>query len=621
MNLQALLFPKIGICTENRLYFRFNEFNESDENKKIENGNYNYQNQYLNLNKKDVVSFDTYFNSFSIEKWKKYTKLKKLNLRLKITGNFIISLIRKNKIGEIISKQILSQHVFSNSEIEEITLTFESLDEKGIYYFEIEALDDNVCLYNGEYYTNIDKNELNEVNIGIGICTFKREMFIYRNIKILKDFILLNNNLELSNHIDVYIADNGKTLEKNKLNHNKIHLIENKNTGGAGGFTRTIIEMNKDKSEKKITHVLLMDDDIIIEPMSIIKTFNFLRIIKDEYKDIFIGGAMLRLDNQYTQTESGAIWNAGELKPLKHNLDLREIASVLENEDEEYVEYNAWWYCCFPLDIASLDNLPLPIFIRGDDLEYGLRNMKNLVLLNGICVWHEPFENKYSSFLEYYITRNLLIDNAIHFSTKDKYGFKRNFGKKDCIKHIYGRVVRQLFYYRYKNINLIFKAVNDFLKGMDFWEQKQDGEKFHQSIMETGYKAQLIQDLKVPFNHDLYKLSLKKKEDILKKVLRFLTINGMMLPTNKKYNVVSMAQCTPKNFYRVKEVLNYDVTTKKGFITKRSHFENIKVISKLILITFKILFKYNSAKNSYKTRYKEIANIEFWNEYLDLKNK
>lgn len=99
MNLQTLLFPKIGICTENRLYFRFNEFNE---NKKIENGNYNYQNQYLNLNKKDVVSFDTYFNSFSIEKWKKYTKLKKLNLRLKITGNFIISLIRKDKIGEII---------------------------------------------------------------------------------------------------------------------------------------------------------------------------------------------------------------------------------------------------------------------------------------------------------------------------------------------------------------------------------------------------------------------------------------------------------------------------------------------------------------------------------------
>lgn len=34
--------------------------------------------------------------------------------------------------------------------------------------------------------------------------------------------------------------------------------------------------------------------------------------------------------------------------------------------------------------------------IRGDDIEYGLRNCKRLVTLNGICVWHEPFESKYS---------------------------------------------------------------------------------------------------------------------------------------------------------------------------------------------------------------------------------
>ncbi|RAZ20198.1 glycosyltransferase family 2 protein, partial [Klebsiella oxytoca] len=67
------------------------------------------------------------------------------------------------------------------------------------------------------------------------------------------------------------------------------------------------------------------------------------------------------------------------------------------------------------MELVRKDNLPLPIFIRGDDLEYGLRNMKTLILMNGICVWHEPFENKYSSFLAYYVIRNRLIDNAYHF--------------------------------------------------------------------------------------------------------------------------------------------------------------------------------------------------------------
>lgn len=616
MNLQTLLFPKIGICTENRLYFRLNEL----ESKKTEISSYNFQNGYLKFNKADIISFDTYFNSFSIEKWKKYTKLKNVSLRLKMKGKFIVNLIRKDKINEVISKQVLLQQLFSIEEIENINLNFESLDENGIYYFEIKALDENVCLYGGEYYTEIDENEIAQVNIGIGICTFKREAFIYRNIQILKDFILNNHNVELKNHLDVYIADNGQTLEKDKINHSRIHLMKNKNTGGAGGFTRTIIEMNKDSKAKNITHVLLMDDDIIIEPLSIIKTFNFLRIIKEEFKDSFVGGAMLRLDNQFIQTESGATWNAGELRPLKHNLDLREVFFVLENEEEEYVEYNAWWYCCFPLEIATLDNLPLPIFIRGDDLEYGLRNMKNLILLNGICVWHEPFENKYSSFLEYYITRNLFIDNSIHFSTKDKYGFKKNFGKKDCLKYIYRRIARQLVYYRYKNVDLIFKAVDDFLKGMDFWKEKQDGEVFHKSIMEMGYKAELLSNINVPFNSDLYKKSFDKNENKIKKIIRILTFNGMILPVNKRYNVVSMAQCMPKNFYRVKEVLNYDVTTKKGFITKKNNFKNIQVMLKLISITLKVLFKYNLAKQSYKMRFKEIANIEFWRKYLELKD-
>mgnify|MGYP006976954123 FL=1 len=108
---------------------------------------------------------------------------------------------------------------------------------------------------------------------------------------------------------------------------------------------------------------------------------------------------MLRIDKPNMQVESGASWNAGDLISNKANLNMNVTWDCLFNEIEEYTEFNAWWYCCFPMDVVSEENLPLPIFIRGDDLEYGLRNMKHLILMNGICVWHEPFENKYSSFL------------------------------------------------------------------------------------------------------------------------------------------------------------------------------------------------------------------------------
>ena len=194
---------------------------------------------------------------------------------------------------------------------------------------------------------------------------------------------MCSSDLPLYDHVEVFVADNGRTLAVEELQTPQVHIYPNRNVGGAGGFTRDLIEMMQNNDIYRITHVLLMDDDIVIEPEALVKTYMLLSLLKEEYLDTFVGGAMLRLDRQYIQVESGAVWNAGHLDPLKMNLDLRQCEACLYNETEEFSEYNAWWYCCFPIDIVTPENLPLPIFIRGDDLEYGLRNMKHLILMNG----------------------------------------------------------------------------------------------------------------------------------------------------------------------------------------------------------------------------------------------
>ena len=85
--------------------------------------------------------------------------------------------------------------------------------------------------------------------------------------------------------------------------------------------------------------------------------------MKEEYKDAFIGGAMLRTDLQWFQTESGGTWNGGRLVSHKQGLDLRNLDACLYNEVEEKYEFNAWWYCTMPLNIINKKNLPMPIFI------------------------------------------------------------------------------------------------------------------------------------------------------------------------------------------------------------------------------------------------------------------
>ena len=94
-----------------------------------------------------------------------------------------------------------------------------------------------------------------------------------------------------------------------------------------------------------------------------------------QYKDITVGGAIFLLDTPHIQYECGASWNKGVLIPNYHVMDMRNPYMVVCTECEDVKnEYMGWWYCCMPLELISKDNLPLPVFIHRDDVEYCLRD-------------------------------------------------------------------------------------------------------------------------------------------------------------------------------------------------------------------------------------------------------
>ena len=56
----------------------------------------------------------------------------------------------------------------------------------------------------------------------------------------------------------------------------------------------------------------------------------------------------------------------------------------------------------------------MPIFVRGDDVEYGLRCNPGFITMNGICVWHMGFAGKFNVGMDHYqVNRNLLINQAV----------------------------------------------------------------------------------------------------------------------------------------------------------------------------------------------------------------
>ena len=120
--------------------------------------------------------------------------------------------------------------------------------------------------------------------------------------------------------------------------------------------------------------------------------------------------------------------------------------------------------------------------------------MKHLILMNGICVWHEPFENKYSSSMFYYIFRNRLIDNAVR---------NIRYSKEEFLEEFKEQYFRELFTLRYKNAELLMDGVKDFLKGPE-WLMDQDGEKLNQDIMSRCYKLQNVNDLTLVFSRAIF---------------------------------------------------------------------------------------------------------------------
>lgn len=564
-----------------------------------------------------AVYLDTYFNGFSIGKWRKYTRIEQVNLTLRFRGKARVTLLWNERSRGQVIKHYLEEKVLE-SDGGEVSLPFWESGCMGIYSADILALEDTV-LYGGYYWTGLGEEQTDSVRLALDICTFRREEFVKRNMALLGKTIFEKEMYrELRGGVRIYVVDNAGTLEKNELTadstlENHICLIKNRNVGGSGGFTRGLLEIRRDMEKYGHTHALLMDDDIVIEPEAVFRTWRLLSLLKEEYKGAFVGGAMLRLDFPYLQTESGAVWNSGELISRKQGVDLRSIEACLFNEIEESVDFAAWWFCAVPLSVVRDDNLPIPVFIRGDDVEYGLRNAKNIIALNGICVWHEPFENKYSSAMYYYILRNRLIDNALHSRELEPHSF---------IRVMRNWVKSEVYLYRYKNARLLLQGVADYYKGID-WLKEQDGETLHGRVMGGGYRLQPVQELDAVFDFGMLDRARKDSDSyrLSRRVLRRTTLNGTFLKPRRRQGVVPTVDTRYCSVYRTEKILNYDEASRRGFVTVRDKKEARACMRQLRRLIRKTKRVYVDVNREYRERGREMMRRDFWERYLGMEEE
>lgn len=572
-------------------------------------------NSFVFSKKYDFCDFATYFNSFSYRKWKTYTNIEDLNLQLVLNGKFNITLTAyQEKFGKI-KKYFLDEQTVIAEKDKPLNIKYPVLSEDyTIVAFELKTLSKNCEIYSGYYYTNVDESLIRDVSLSLVTTTFKKEQFIIPNIEMLKKEII-NSDEAIAKGFDIHVIDNGRTLNPESYNCEHLTVHPNKNVGGAGGFARGMIETIRQKNPA--THVLLMDDDVIIMPEALKRTYNLLSLIKDEYKDHFISGAMLKMEQMNEQEEDiGMIYytpgeNYGPLKKRTYFLHL--LDEVVLNEEfrkkSDYM-YAGWWYCCIPIKFINENNLPLPLFIRGDDVEFSLRNNAEFISMNGICIWHMGFANKYVCSLELYqVFRNSFIFQAISDVCP-----KIDFLRKLCV-NFYSEIYR----FNYNGASLLLDAIEDFMKGADFFSSL-DGEKV---MKEKGTLDDKLDDIE-NFKNIFVNLGRVYADSPMTKKERFiyqLTDNGhRFCPSfllRKEYGVIPFNWChTPSKQFLRKRLLVVDPLNKKCIerkIDKRKYKQLKKRYKRLMKQYGENI---NKISAEYRSKQKLLTSISFWENYL-----
>jgi len=117
-----------------------------------------------------------------------------------------------------------------------------------------------------------------------------------------------------------------------------------------------------------------MDDDIELESQCIYRLFSLHEYAKT---DLAVAGGLLNLEKKYMLYEAGATYNEdsktrgfapGSLTAANHNIDLRSSSFLNRLLVEEHIDYGGFWFFSFSKEVVEKIKLPLPLFIKIDDI-------------------------------------------------------------------------------------------------------------------------------------------------------------------------------------------------------------------------------------------------------------
>jgi galactofuranosylgalactofuranosylrhamnosyl-N-acetylglucosaminyl-diphospho-decaprenol beta-1,5/1,6-galactofuranosyltransferase len=370
------------------------------------------------------VSFATYFNAFPASYWRRWTTVDAVTLRIRVAGESKVILYRSTARGH--SHPIETIPVESDyAETIERTLPLAPFIDGGWYWFDIVAGPRGTTLIEADWLALTDPAPPGRVSLGI--TAFGAPDDLVRKLRVLGEFSDLHPQLDAVYVIDQTprgVTDHPGFQDAAKKLGGRVQVTEQANLGGSGGFSRS---MDETVRAGQSDYVLLSDDDVELDPEGILRAVTFADLAR---KPTIVGGQMFsRYERSVLHAYAEAVapyrwwWGNAPNTKSRHDFGRRNLRNTPWLHRRADGDYNGWWMCLIPVRVIKELGLAIPVFIKWDDAEYGVRARDRgvpTVSLPGVACWQAPWTDKNDAldWNAYYHLRNRLVSALLHSREK-----------------------------------------------------------------------------------------------------------------------------------------------------------------------------------------------------------
>ena len=451
------------LLTQRGLFFGPSALVPEDLYARVERGAARRERTRVHLAPGSTVSTNTYFGRFHATYWQRWTPISEIRVEATLTGTGRVRLMASdtNKVWRIVDVQDVqdADHVSIR-----LTGRIDRFVDGGGMWLDISTETGELTVTDVRWTVLAPRSV---PRTDVVICTFTPVDDCLTTLA-----ALYGDQEALATVGRVQVVDQGSDpmASRDRFGElvgqfgDRLRYVRQANLGGAGGFTRGLFDATAGPAQQH-ADVLLMDDDVLLEPEILIRLTAFAACTTHP---TIVGGQMLNLLHPAHLHISAEKADPEELRvgiPMPgalreaYLLGLDERQLPINQERRVDTEYNGWWSCLIPAQIVREIGYPLPLFFQWDDIEFGYRARAHgfpTVALPGAGVWHADFGWKdWDEWHRYFNMRNGLITAALHtgFSVRR---ITNQLGK------LFGQYVVAM---HYGLAATMLEAVDDFLAG------------------------------------------------------------------------------------------------------------------------------------------------------------